>query len=628
MSKAPTHHDDEDAPRRKRRGTSVMAWVLLAMIVGGFGGFGVQTFGGGQSAIGTVGDQEITVNDYARGIQQQVSALSQQFGVPMTVEQVRAFGLDRQVLSGLVSRAALDNEAGRIGLSVGDAVVAAELAGNNSFHGVSGSFDRETYRQTLKMNNMSEADYEAAIRADVARSLLQGAVSGGLVTPDALTGAIFDWAAEKRGFTLLRLTEADLATPLPDATEADLQAWYEAHLADYTRPEAKRIQYVSLLPADLAPAIEITEDAVKAAYDARKDQYSVPEKRLVERLVFGSDDEAKAAMARIEGGETFEALVAERSLTLEDIDLGDVTKADLGPAGDAVFALTGPGVVGPLPSSLGPALFRMNAILAAQETTLDEARAALTEELRLDAARREISARMEEIDDLLAGGATLEDLAKEEGLKLSSTDYAPGAADNDPITQSAAFRKEAEALGEGDFPAAIGLEDGGIVAMQLIETVPPAPRPLADVKEQVAAAFRADALAKALSARAVEWKTAIESGTAMGALGIAERTAAVDRQASIEGAPADLLTAVFQMEPGALRVIEAGDYVAVVRLDQVIAADPETEDGKALRETIAINAARALSQDLFAIYSNAIGAEAGIQLDQAVIDSVNAQLGN
>ena len=120
----------------------------------------------------------------------------------------------------------------------------------------------------------------------------------------------------------------------------------------------------------------------------------------------------------------------------------------------------------------------------------------------------------------------------------------------------------------------------------------------------------------------------IESGTAMGALGVAERTAAVDRQASIEGAPADLLTAVFQMEPGALRVIEAGDYVAVVRLDQVIAADPETEDGKALRETIAINAARALSQDLFAIYSNAIGAEAGIQLDQAVIDSVNAQLGN
>ncbi len=60
---------------------------------------------------------------------------------------------------------------------------------------------------------------------------------------------------------------------------------------------------------------------------------------------------------------TFEQVVAERGLALADIDLGEQARDDLGAAGDAIFALDEPGVVGPLPSDLGPALYRMNAIL-------------------------------------------------------------------------------------------------------------------------------------------------------------------------------------------------------------------------------------------------------------------------
>ena len=94
----------------------------------------------------------------------------------------------------------------------------------------------------------------------------------------------------------------------------------------------------------------------------------------------------------------------------DDVDLGDVGKSDLGAAGDAVFALTDPGVVGPVMSDLGPALFRMNGILAAQETTFDEAKDSLGEEMRMDAARRDIASRMDQIDDLLASGADLFEL--------------------------------------------------------------------------------------------------------------------------------------------------------------------------------------------------------------------------
>ena len=82
----------------------------------------------------------------------------------------------------------------------------------------------------------------------------------------------------------------------------------------------------------------------------------------------------------------FETLVQDRGLSLTDIDLGDVSKIDLAEAGDAVFALTEPGVVGPLTSTLGPALFRMNAILPAQNITLAEVRDTLKAELQTKAA--------------------------------------------------------------------------------------------------------------------------------------------------------------------------------------------------------------------------------------------------
>ena len=111
--------------------------------------------------------------------------------------------------------------------------------------------------------------------------------------------------------------------------------------------------------------------------------------------------------------------------------MGDVGPDDLGAAADAVFALTEPGVVGPFASDLGPALFRMNAVLPAQETTFEEAKVTLTGEAQLDAARRAIGDKLEAIDDALAGGATLEEVQAEQGMQLVTFDYVPGAQSDD-----------------------------------------------------------------------------------------------------------------------------------------------------------------------------------------------------
>lgn len=614
-----------DAPRKKKKPGEIAVWLLMALVILGLGGFGLENFGGGSSSVAQVGDKHISANDYARQLQQQLNEFSRQSGQNLTMEQARTFGLDRQVLAGLVDLAAQDAEVDRLGVSVGDAVVAAQIRQQPIFQGVTGEFSRETYAFALQQNNLTEQWFEQQVRDDTARQMVIGAVRGGFQAPPVLTDTLYGWMGERRAISVLRLAEGDLAMPLPAPTDADLRGWYDAHIAEFTRPEAKTVSYAVLLPSELPDTGSVDEAAIKALYDARADQYVIPEKRLVERLVFPDQATADAAKAKLDAGTSFEDLVAERGLSLADTDMGDVARGDLGTAGEPVFALTEPGIAGPVMTDLGPALFRVNAILAAQTTALDQVRDELTAEIRTSTARAEVEGKLEAIDDALAGGATLEELASEQGMRLGTFDYAPGADDNDPLAASQAFRTAVEAAQEGDFAEAVTLEDGGIAAIEIDGTVPPTPVAFDKVRAKVEAAWKTDQLTKALSARATEIKAAVEGGQRLETFGIVDVTPQLPREGSIQGAPEGVMRTVFEMDEGDIRVVDGAGFTAVLRVDRVIPATEGGSDADALRNAIRAQVEQGLSDDTMQLWSGALATDAGIRIDQQAIDAVNAQ---
>ena len=625
-SKTASRSDDDEGPRKQKPGTRIAAWTLTILLVLGLGGFGVTNFGGGVRSIGSVGEIDLSVDDYARAVRQELAAFSESLGVQLGMTEALAFGIDRQALSGMVTRAALDDEARRAGLSVGDATVAAEVMKQSAFQGLSGSFDRETYRLALQQNGWTEAEYEEALRRDVARTLLQGAVAGGFAGSAPATEVLYRYIAERRGFSMIRLTEADLSAPLPAPTEAELRAHYDANVATaFTRPEAKRIRYISLLPADIAEDQPVDEAVLRQLYDDRIAEFVIPERRLVERLVYPDDAAADAAEAELAAGKTFEQLVEARGLTMIAVDMGDVSQADLGAAGEAVFAAA-EGAVVRGETDLGPALFRVNGVLEGDETPFEEARPLLAAEIQADAARRAIADKVEPVDDLLAGGASFEELAQEMGMTLATLDHVPGQQGNDPIEGYLAFRQAADALAEGDFAEVIVLDDGGIVAMEFVETVPAAPIPFEEAAEAVEAGWRAEALRKALSDQAIAFKAAVEGGASMGSLGIVDVTPEISRDGFVEGTPDSLLPAVFAMAEGDVRVVEEGAFVAVVRLDSVQPAATEGEEAEALRAALDAQFEQSFANDAFSAFADAVSAQAGIALDQRAIDAVNASL--
>ena len=628
MAKNTTPKDpDEITPRKTSTPASkILSFVLLGMLVVGLGGFGVSNFGQQVDTVITVGKAQVSTSQYYRALKGQIDQFSQQFGTQFTFAQAQMFGLDAQTLQSLISNAALDNEAIRLGLSAGDVQVAQRIATTKAFLNVSGTFDRTTYAQVLEQNGLTVKDFESGLRDDLARQLLQAAVVGGMNTPHALTDTLYAYQAETRAFTVLQLTQSSLPEKLAEPTEPDLQTFYTAHIADFTRPEAKRVAYALLKPSDLAKDQTVAEADIKAAYDAAFDTFNIPEKRLVERLVYPSEDEAKAAKAEFDAGTSFEDLVKARGLTLGDIDMGDVSLVDLGEAGKDIFALTEPGVVGPLPSNLGPALYRMNTILPAQITPFDQAQDTIKGDLQLAMATKTIVDKFEPINDLLAGGATIVEVAKDQAMTEGATDYAKDADDNDAVTQDAEFAKAVEAMEPGDFAQVVSLSDGSVMVLQVTETVPPTPVPFEKAREKIIAAYQAEALAKALTALADSHLAAAKSGTRLETLGITDNVASATRSTKLPAIPADVLAAAFTLKPEDVVKIDANGIVALVRLDAIKPADMASEGSKADIEALSQQTAQSIAQDAYELFSTAMTTQGGLTIDQAAITAVQARM--
>ncbi len=614
------------SPLRSRKRGNTIIWILVGMLILGLGGFGARNFGGSVRSIGSVGDREIDLRDYARALNREVAALSAQIGQPVGFAEAQALGIDKSVQARLLASTALENEADGIGLSVGDEAVRERIMAIDAFKGLDGSFDRDAYTLTLRQEGLSENEFEAKLRDEMARTLLQGAVLGGTAAPETFADRLAAYLTETRSFTLAELSPADLPEPVPAPTEAEIQAYYDAHPEEFTTPEARRITYVWLSPDMLADEVDLDEEALKAVYQDRIDEFVTPERRLVERLVYPDEDTAAAAKARLDAGEaTFADLAAERGLTLADIDLGEISEAELGEAGAAIFALGVPGVVGPLPSDLGPALYAMNGILEAREVSFEAAREELSAEAAVDRARRLVADRSDGIEDLLASGATLEEVAAETGMKLDQIAYSEGA--DEGIAGYPDFRAAAASVTAEDFPALAALDDGGAFALRLDGIDPPALQPLDTVREAAAAAWAQAETQARLIALAEELRERIAEGAALESMGVVvTRYEDFARGGFIADTPADVIESVFDLDEGAAAVVDAGGRVFVAELSAIHAADPGGEEMTRARAAVSAQAGQALAQDMFQLFTQAIEAEAGITLDPAALNAVHAQL--
>ena len=600
-------------------------WVILGLLILGLAGFGANSVSGNLRTIGFAGDQPISVQSYVSELQRQVSQIQAQTGRAFRMDEIRAAGIDQQVLQRLITVASLDQEAADLGVSVGDSIVQRELLQIPTFQGLDGQFSRDMYRLSLDRVGLSEGEFESDLRGETTRGIMQSAVIGGTAMPDVMTDTLIRFVAARRNISWATLTELDLETPVAQPSDSDLQSYYDDNQDAFMLPETKNIRYVRLTPAELLDDVDIEDDAIRTLFDDRRDEFDLPERRLIERLVFSNEEAASSALAQIEvNGTTFDALVADRGLSLSDVDLGEITREDMGDQADAIFAAEQDAVVGPLPTSLGPALFRINGVLTARSIEFDTVRDQLRDELAGAAARRQLERMAEDVDNLLAAGAALDEVAADTDLTLGTIGWHPGS--EDPIAAYSAFSQAAATVTAEDFAEVIYLRDGGIAALELIDVQPPRPEPFAEARDAVSAAWRTEAVQTALATQLEPALEALRSGASFEDHGLTA-TAETDltRTAFVEALPAGAMSDVFDMAAKDVVLVPNGSAQVVVRLDAILPPD-DTEEVTGIRGQLAAGLNQSLAQALFQAYVRDVQLRIRPQIDQRALAAVQSHM--
>ena len=612
---------------KKKSGASKLAvWVIVGLLMFGMIGFGAAGFNGTQRSLGKVGDKTVSISSYSTALQNEMAQFQEQIGREITPQEMQAIGLDQRALNRVISTRALDQLATDLGLSLGDARVREQVVEISAFQGLDGEFDREAYAEVLQRNNLKEADFETSLREDAARRILQEAVLTGVTAPEAYAKAMVAYLAETRDFSWARLTQDILISPAPKPNEEDLVTYHSENPAKFTTLAARSVSYIWLTPAMLADDIEIEERELRAAYETRSDEFIQLPSRLVERVIFPSQELAIKAMEAInEEATTFEEVVENRGLTLQDVDLGDVTEAEMGAAGLLVFSLEEPGVVGPAETDLGPALFRVNAILDGNVQSYNSVRDQLNLDVALDVASSQIADIAEQVDDLLAGGATLEDVAIETDLQLATLDW--NVRSEGGISDYEEFQTAAAAVTAEDFPALGALSDNGIFALRLDGELPAELQPLASVQDAVAKSWKAQQIQQQLRSLAERIAPQVSLDAPLTSFGLTENLQDdMNRNDRVDGTPSALVMTAFETELGKAALLDAAKGVIILLPRAIHAANFEDPQVQSLQSILGNRIDSTLERDVFEAFSNAVRESVDVELNQTTLRSVNNNL--
>ncbi|MCC8933302.1 peptidylprolyl isomerase [Rhizobium sp. 'Codium 1'] len=617
----------------RKASQTLFAKILLVLLVASFGVWGVSAslFSNTSDTVVAVGDQTVSSSDFAFAYQRQVSDMSSRFGMQLTTEQARAFGIEAQVFSQLAAGAALDQLAVDMNLGLSQDRLAQLIADDPAFKNAAGSFDRGLFSSRLRSAGLREDDYIQERSKVAIRSQIVDATADGFVAPKVLIDAIKSYRYENRDINYLLLTNANIE-PVKAPDDATLAAWFDTTKSGYRAPEYRSFNYVKLEPADIADTSAITDEQIREDYERRKATYEIAGTRTIEQLSFENREVADAALSELQNGTSFDQLVSDQGKTAGDVLLGEFTRDRLpDPAlAEAAFAVTTEGGTTPVvDGALGPVILRISNIKDGRTQSLDEVKEEIRTALAEAAAIADITTVHDQFEDLRAGGSTLKEAADQLRLKTATiTDIDRRGLDNRE-TEIAGIPERDKLLTEV-FRTDIGIEalpvnlgNNGFIWFDVTDIKPERDRELAEVREKAVADWTAEQQRIALGALAESLRKRIADGGKLediaSELGLAvESKAGITRRSEDAVLGPAAVTAAFSGPQGTVATASGADPSTQILLSVTAVRDQPT-GGVPLSEDQQIGQlANAAGDDILDQMVSQLQAEYGVVFNQAL----------
>jgi peptidyl-prolyl cis-trans isomerase D len=613
--------------------TGPVAKVLFGILVVSFAIWGIgDIFRAPQSggALATVDGTDITSREVTNEFENRWRQLQQQFGGGLDRRTAVSLGLLNQALDTAIARRLVDAHAADLKLTVADETIAEQIRGNTAFQG-SGGFDRQAFEIYLRSLGMSEQDYVAALRAELVRDRMIEAMTGPVNASDTLVKKLVEFRQEGRRGKALVVNAADI--PVETPSEEALQTYLNDHVKEYEAPEYRDVTLLVLRPEDLVNEIEVSEEDLRAAYDARTAQYRKPEQRRLEQLLAGDEATIRRAAELVAQGQSL-AQVAEalKGQGAERSELGPLAKGDLPEALEQpVWSLAEGAVSQPVQTPFGWHLVRVTGIKPEETQPFEAVKEEIRRELALERAQNQLPDLATRLDDEIAAGTALDEAGRKLGIEVLKLQKIDRTGHNPAKERLAADRLTGDMLNtifaarQGEASLLEQTPDGHYYMYRVDAVEAARPRTLAEVRDEVAKAWteaerkkraraRADELLKqATSPAALQQLAQAETGTQLVEVGPVVRS----DDAAVLGLNAEAVQALFRTEPGKVAgaVVDAPKGSAILATEEIVPARAEPAVLSAT-ETAVLNSLRG---ELLQAYEAALRKRYEVSVNQSAL---------
>ncbi len=622
----------------------VVTLAFLGLIAVAFAAADITggTFGGvaGGDRVAVVGDRTISTSDVT---QNSNNALQQarENNPTLSMEGFVAQGGFDEVLSQMLSRAAIAEFAEMMGLRASKALVDSEIRSSPGFRGLDGQFDMEAFRASLRQRSLTES----IVRDDLSQSLL----AQQLVVPVTLGARLPDSIAQRYA-GLLNDTRSGTAAVFPaaafapagDPTDAQLQEYYDENRARYIRPERRMIRYAAFTEEAVGDLPPVTQPQIAARYEADAVLYRATERRTFTQLVVPTQAAAQAIINEVEGGVTLEASARSKGLattSINEVERPDYASTASQAVAAAAFGGADGDLVGPVQGALGWYVLRVNDVTTVPARSVADASDEIRETLLAERRREALDELTERLETEFSRGRTLVQAAEELGVELQTTPplLATGQVYGQPGEAPAELARVVDFAFEmeANRPEIAEIVPGQVFMIFDVPNITrSATAPLAEIRNELVGQWRRDRGMAAAGQAAARVLERVEGGATLAeavrqeeadlpparALRINRRELAQQQQVT----RATIL--FFSMAEGTVKrvaVPETSQWF-VVELDDIELAELDTEGAEFANTAAQLSAS--LGQEYVEQFVAAAEASLEIERNEAGIDAVRAQL--
>ena len=601
-----------EAIRGRVRGWAL--WLFLAVVAAPFVFFGMgrylQPNQGPDDFVARVDGTTIPAQTFQRRFQYAFAQVRQmlteggQRQLPNEAAFERAYKLD--LLQSMVQERLMARAAVRMGLGVPDAILARTIRNVPVFQ-EQGQFSQERYRTALATLGEQTNAFEDDLRQQMLAAFVQQAITYGVVVADHDVDLWVSLRDEQRQVAVSTFAWRD-ALGQVSIDDAAIQEYFKAHMEDFQEPPRVRLAAVVITPED-AGAKPPTEEELQRYYQEHRQEFLVPEQRLVRHILLHGKDigdiqkPLEQIRQQLRAGKPFAAVAKVFS---EDAgtkslggELGWIQRGMLPPELEkVVFAVPVQQLSAPVKGPEGWHVFLVEESRGGTEQPFAAVKEAIAKKLMAKRNQEAMQTAQDQLADwVYTHGDDLEPLADRYGTTVKQSPWLSRATQpddalwRDPAVLQVAFGNNA-AVGRSSEP--VVLADGHLAVVKIAERRPARVKALQEVKDEVRAALQQEKARELTRQQAMALKDQLAKASADSPLPKTMLPQWLARS-SPQGLPSAIQQAAFGLGPPSpghravtMTQLPSGDAAVIVVL-QVKKGDPgklSIEERSAAKETL------------------------------------------